>query len=157
MKKLIFTFITGVALFTVNMTGAKAQDYKTGLGLAIDFGDGATLVGPHIKHFFNANGAINGEVLFGNHFTRIQGMYQHHSEFKGADGLKWYIGGGPAVDLYDGGSSFYLVPTAGLDLKVKSAPIALSFDWRPNIYLGDSYGGNRFIAGRFGLGIRYSF
>ena len=52
MKRLFFTFITGAALFTMSITNAKAQDYKTAAGLAIDFGDGATLVGPHIKHFF---------------------------------------------------------------------------------------------------------
>jgi hypothetical protein len=71
MKKLLFTFIAGAALFTLGISNAKAQDYKTAGGLAIDFGDGATLVGPHIKHFFNANGAIEGDVLFANHVTFI--------------------------------------------------------------------------------------
>ena len=53
MKKLLFTLIAGAALFTTSITDVKAQDYKTAAGLAIDFGDGSTLVGPHIKHFFN--------------------------------------------------------------------------------------------------------
>ncbi len=155
MKKLLFTLLACTILFTFSATTAKAQSYKTGLGLAIDFGDGQTLVGPHIKHFFNANGAINGEVLFGKHSTFLQAMYQYHGQVKGASGLKWYIGGGPSIQLYDGGSSFYLVPMAGLDLKFKSAPLAASFDWRPRLYLGDN--NSDFNAGRFGLGFRYTF
>ncbi len=156
MKKLLFTLLAGGALFLGSASNLSAQDYKTGAGLAVDFGDGATLAGPHIKHFFNANGAVNAELLFGNSVTYIQGMYQHHGQIKDAGGLKWYAGVGPSIALYKGGSSFYLMPMAGLDLKIPSAPLSASFDWRPRLYLGDSAGSN-FTAGRFGLGFRYTF
>lgn len=155
MKKLFFTCLAATALLINSTTTVKAQSYKTGLGLAIDFGNGATLVGPHIKHFFNANGAINGEVLFANRSTFLQAMYQYHGQVRGASGLKWYVGGGPSIQLYDGGSSFYLVPMTGLDLKFKGAPLAASFDWRPRWYIGDN--NSDFNAGRFGFGFRYTF
>lgn len=149
-------FIIAIALFaSLNSAPVKAQNYKTGLGLAIDFGNGATLVGPHLKHFFDQNGAINGEILFGANSTLLQAMYQYHGNVKQVEGLKWYVGGGPSLQLYDNGSSFYLVPTAGLDLKFKGAPIAASFDWRPRLYIGSN--NSDFNAGRFGLGFRYTF
>jgi hypothetical protein len=56
--------------------------------------------------------------------------------------------------LYEGGSTWYLRPAAGLDYKIKSAPISLVFDWRPAIQLSD---GSDFEAARFGLGFRYTF
>lgn len=157
MKRSFFTSLFCAAAIIFSTTNSNAQSsYKTGLGLGIDFGDGATFVGPQIKHFFTANNAIEGDILFGGNSTLIQGFYQYNSPIKGADGLKWYIGGGPAVQLYDGGSSFYLRPMVGLDLKIPAAPLALAFDWRPSLYLGDSYGSN-FEPARFGLGFRYAF
>lgn len=153
-KKLIFTIIPGVFLLALSMN-VKAQSYKTSLGLGIDFGNGATMVGPSIKHFFSVDDAIAGDILFGSNSTLIQAFYQHHFPVKGAAGLKFYVGGGPGVNLYEGGSTFIIRPMTGLDYKVKDAPIAFNFDWRPGLFLYD--GGSEFEAGRFGLGIRYTF
>ena len=154
MKKQLFMMAIALILGTA-ATNVKAQNYKTGAGLAIDFGDGSTMVGPHIKHFFSQNGAINGEILFGANSTLLQAMYQYHGNIKDVSGLNWYLGGGPSLQLYDNGSNFYLVPMAGVDLKFKSAPLAASFDWRPRLYIGDN--NSDFNAGRFGLGFRYTF
>jgi len=44
----------------------------------------------------------------------------------------------------------------GLDYKLSGAPLAIGFDWRPSIYVGD----NPFLgteAGRFGLAFRFIF
>lgn len=155
MKKLLFTLIAAGAFFAATPNEAKAQNYKTSLGLGIDFGNGATLVGPSIKHFFNANSAIEGDVLFGSNSTVIQAFYQYHGQVSGAKGLAWYVGGGPGVDLYDGGSNFLLRPMVGLDFKIPSAPIAFAFDWRPAIQFFDN--DTNFEAARFGLGIKYTF
>lgn len=152
MKK-IFSLLIVVVFFT---KAASAQDYKTAVGLQIDFGNGATLAGPAIKHFFQKNSAIEGEVLFGNHITYLQAFYQYQQSLPNAKNLSWYLGGGPSVGLYSGGSDFFIRPMVGLDYKVDGAPLALSFDWRPSIYLGsNSGGGSRFTAARFGIGIKY--
>lgn len=151
MKK-IFSLLIIVILFT---TAATAQDYKTAVGLQIDFGDGSTLAGPAIKHFFNDKSAIEGEVLFGNHITYLQAFYHYQQGLPNAKNLSWYIGGGPSLGLYSGGSDFLLRPMVGLDYKVNGAPLALSFDWRPALNLGNNYGGSRFTAARFGIGIKY--
>jgi len=154
MKKL-FTILGCVILFAITATDVKAQNYKTGLGLGIDFGDGATLVGPSVRHHFSRSAALQGEVLFGGNSTTLQAFLQYNSSIPGAKGLDWYLGGGPSVQLYDGGSNFYLVPMVGLDYKIAGAPLAIALDWRPRLYLGD--GDSDFNAGRFGLGFRYTF
>lgn len=154
MKKLLFTLIAGAALLTTGLN-AQAQTYKTGAGLGIDFGNGATMVGPSIKHFFNQNSAIEGDVLFGGSSTLIQAFYQYNAPIKGAAGLQWYLGGGPGINLYDGGSTFMIRPMVGLDYRISGAPIGFNFDWRPALQFYD--GGNDFEAGRFGLGIKYIF
>lgn len=150
--------ITGVALIAGSFT-ANAQDYKTGLGLGLDFGNGATLVGPSIKHFFNAKGAGQAEVLFGNNNTAINLFYQHHGNISGAQGLKWFVGVGPSLHFFDYGNfestTFAIKPTAGLDYKIPGAPISFAFDWRPSIFFYDN--DTDFEPGRFGLGFRYTF
>lgn len=144
-------FCSAILMFSSN---AKAQ-YRTGAGLLIDFGDGATLVGPHIKHFFSANNAVEGAVLFNNNFTSIQALYQYHQGISGAEGLQWYLGAGPAFSFADSNSDISLVGTLGLDYKITNAPLALSFDWRPRMAFYD--GGSDFLPGRFGLGFRFVF
>jgi len=163
--KRLFTIATTIALLlTLNTIEVKAQNYKTGLGLGIDFGNGPTAVGPSLRHHFSRNAAIQGEVLFGGNTTIIQAFLQYSSRIKGARGLDWYLGAGPKVQIYDRNRYFfkdnytavYLVPMVGLDYKFNGAPLALAFDWRPSIYVGN----NPFLgseAGRFGVGFRYTF
>lgn len=151
MKKLL---VISSIFLTVFTGSASAQAYKTGIGLGIDFGDGATLVGPAIKHFFTPNSAVKGELLFGSGATFIQAFYQYHGAFSEARNLSWYVGGGPSVGFGNNNSAFYLVPMGGLDYKIPDAPIALSFDWRPRLYLGD--GGSDFEPARFGIGFNYT-
>ncbi|WP_316739840.1 hypothetical protein [Pedobacter aquatilis] len=153
MKKL-FTILGCIALFALTTSTVKAQNYKTGVGLAIDFGDGSTLVGPHIKHFFTENNVGEADVLFASGVTFIQALYEYHAPIQGASGLKWYAGVGPGVALYRNDSEFYLRPLAGLDYKIGKAPLAASFDWRPVMGFND---GVNFEAARFGLGLRFTF
>lgn len=152
MKKI---FLLAVAAIALSFTQASAQNYKNALGLGLDFGDGMTFVGPSFKHFFNANNAIQPEILFGNDVTLINALWAYHKPIQGAAGLQWNLGVGPALYLYDGGSTFGIKPTAGLDYKIAGAPLSLAFDWRPTIYLGDY--DSDFQAGRFGLGFRFTF
>ncbi len=155
MKKLFF-LTTAAILLTFGKISAQST-YKTALGLGIDFGEGSTLVGPSLKHFFNANNALQAEILFGDNVTFISPYYQYHSDIKGAAGLKWFVGGGPSIALFEGGSDFYIRPMGGLDYKINGAPIAFSFDWRPAIFLGDDNVDSDFEPARFGLGFRFTF
>jgi len=155
MKKLFILTFVALSL----SLGVMAQStYKNSIGLGLDFGTGQTLVGPSFKHFFNANSALQPELLFGDHTTRLQVFYQYHQGISGAQGLNWYIGGGPGVNFFKYGNydntTFLLIPQAGLDFKIPGAPIALDFDWRPTAFIGDN---SDFEAGRFGFGFRFTF
>ena len=152
MKRLTF-FVFGL-LFTSTLALHAQSNYGTALGLGIDFGDGQTLVGPSVKHFFAENHAGMGEVTFGDNVTFVTLMYQYHKEFPNADGFQWFAGGGPSIAFFDGDSDVLLRPVVGLDYKIGNVPLAFSFDWRPWIYFGE---GDDFEAARFGLGFRYTF
>ncbi|MDT3403088.1 hypothetical protein [Mucilaginibacter terrae] len=154
MKKFILLAALTALFATTSTYAQRGSGYTTALGLGIDFGDGATLVGPSIKHFLAPHDALQGDVLFGGNGTWIGASYNYHQSFREAPELKWYIGLGPQVGIGDNNSLWYLRPAAGLDYKVKSAPISLVFDWRPMIGLSD-FAGNS--AARFGLGFRYTF
>jgi len=151
MKKVLLLVISGF-LYLGNT--AQAQSNQNLAGLTIEFGNGSTLVGPAVKHFFNENSAAQAELLFGGGGTFLAAFYQYHQKIQNAAGLNWYLGAGPAVGFGNGSTDFYIRPTAGLDYKVKDTPLNLSFDWRPTFYVGSD---SEFTAARFGLGFRFAF
>ncbi len=153
-KVFILSSLLAGFIFVANVSNAQST-YKTGVGLGVDFGNGMTLVGPSVKHFFTQKDVGQFDVMFGNDYTVIQGFYQYHKQIDNAAGLKWYVGLGAGVGLYDGGSDFLLRPLTGLDYKINDVPLSFSFDWRPTIFIGN--GDSDFEAARFGLGFRYSF
>lgn len=136
-------------------TETPLSSYRVGGGILIDVGDGGTLVGPHVKYFFDANNAGEAAVLFGRGVTTVQGIYTYNLGFPEVDGLKWNIGAGPAVAFGSGSTLFSLLGTIGLEYVVPNAPFAVAFDWRPRFYIYDSE--TYFEAARFGLGLRYTF
>ena len=143
-----------VAVLVITVQFAQAQEYKTGVGLLVDVGDGSTWVGPHVKHFFNPNSAGEFGLLFGNHVTILDAMYQYHQPIQDAPGLQWYLGLGGLIAFPKYGDTYFgIVPAAGLDYKLQNIPISAFFDWRPKFMIYD--GGNDFVAARFGLGLRF--
>src|SRR5690554_2277765 len=152
-SKLLCLMIVG--FLTVQHAQAQTT-YKTGVGLTIDVGDGGTLVGPHVKHFFDNNQAGEASLQFGTGLTILQLMYQYHQPVQEAQGLQWYIGLGGALAFPDGGGDtvFGIVPAAGLDYKLDNIPIDLFLDWRPKFMLYQSE--SEFLAARFGFGLRFT-
>jgi hypothetical protein len=158
MKK--FLLLAAFLMVGITTQTFAQSSYKNSLGLGIDFGDGSTLVGPAYKHFFNANNAIQADLLFGGDAVWLGGYYQYHQPVSGASGLKWYLGLGPQLGFIDNdyfGDDYTVInlrPMAGLDYKIAGAPIALNFDWRPVAQLNH---GSGFEAARFGVGFRFTF
>lgn len=157
MKKPRLTKLMGILLIaSFALFSNKAQSQYTGAGLLVDVGDGGSLVGPNIKHFFSNNHALEGSVLFGSGLTMVQAMYGFHADLGGARGLKWYVGAGPGIAFgKGGGTAFSLAPMIGLDYKIGQVPLALSADWRPRFFMAD--GESAFNAARFALGLRFTF
>jgi len=163
MKKLIFT----TTLLLVCCFAAQSQDYKTAIGLRFGYPTSISL-----KHFISEPGAI--EVFAGTarrsayyRWTNIGAMYQHHSGISGAEGLRWYAGGGAAIFFWNydngfarrseyGSTSIGVMGVLGLDYKFADLPLNLSADWLPTFYLGDVYVGG-FGAGYGALSARYTF
>ena len=147
--KVVFLFML---VILANLDTHAQANYKSSVGLGIDFGSGITLVGPSYKYFASPKFAIHPELLFGNGNTGISGMFQYHGSFPNANGLTWIAGGGTTILLAKGSSTFYLRGSTGLDYKLNNTPLALNFEWRPSFSLSQ---GGEFEPGRFGLGIRY--
>lgn len=166
MKNLFLLFLVA-SILTVCMQDATAQSrYRTALGLGIDLGDGPTLVGPQVKHFFDATNAGNAQVLFGNDITILGVDYSYNQAISGANGLSWYVGIGPQLafidngrwwfgdDDWDGNETFFaLRPAVGLEFKIPSAPLAFHFDWKPWWNLTNN---SDFEPARFSLGFKFT-
>jgi len=99
MRKLLTLSIV-VILFGISEISAQSN-YTTALGLGIDFGDGQTLVGPSVKHFFTDEHVGMGEVAFGDNVTFLTLLYEYHGDFPNAGGLKWFAGAGPSIAFFD--------------------------------------------------------
>lgn len=158
MKKLIFTLIAGVTLFTMNMTSAKAQDYKNAIGGRFGSANGITF----------KTGLSKGAMLelIGNFrstrgidYFRITGLYEVYNPINGAAGLNWYYGGGATIGSvkvkgYEGDIYLGANGVLGLDYKFNGVPINLSLDWIPTLQLTPD---TDFYSGDVGLGIRFTF
>lgn len=155
MRKVI---VLAAALFFVITSQAQSRStnsssYKTALGVKVWDGGGISL-----KHFFNGNNA--GELIgyFWGQGARFTGLYEIHGDITGAQGLKWYIGPGAHIGLYNtkyGDGAFAGIDgVLGLDYKFRNAPINMSIDWQPSFEFGDNRG---FVGSWGGLGIRYTF
>lgn len=131
-----------------------AQTYRTGVGLFVDFGDGRTYAGPHIKHFFSAHNAGQAMILFAGNRTLIGAEYSYNDQIRGANGLSWYVGIGPQAVIRRNDSFFHIKPAVGLEFKIPGAPLATSFDWRPTWVLHDD---SHFVPGRFGFAFKFTF
>ena len=167
MKKVLLPLlIASISMLCIHESNAQSR-YRTALGLGVDLGDGPTLVGPQIKHFFDGTNAGNAQVLFGDDVTVLGVDYSYNQPIAGANGLSWYVGVGPQLafidrgrwwfdgdDDWDGNETFFaLRPAAGLEFKIPSAPFAFHFDWKPWWNLSNY---SHFEPARFTLGFKFT-
>lgn len=162
MKKLIITF----TLVFVCFFAAYSQNYKTAIGLRLGAPTSISL-----KHFINEKGALEAFVGyrswgFGSWFN-VGGLYEHHLPITSVEGLQWYFGGGVNAffwnydNAYNFGGNDYsstslgIMGAIGLDYKFANAPVNLSLDWLPLIYLGNGYY-DGFGGGYGALSVRYT-
>ena len=138
MNKVTIIAIAMICLFTLTQTAysqSTGSTYRTALGAKAYFGDGST-GGINLKHFLNNKGALEFSLLFNRGHLGFEGLYEWHGDINGANGLKWYVGGGGLLffttnDKYGDDVLFALRGTLGLDYKFTGAPINISFDLNP--------------------------
>lgn len=162
MKKVFLSLLAASFLVIGSQEVSAQARYGTAIGLGIDIGDGPTLVGPQIKHFFDGKTAGNAQVLFGDNVTIIGADYSYNQAIAGTNGLNWYVGIGPQLAFIDAGgwwndggnSTFFAIrPAAGLEFKIPSAPLAFHFDWKPWWNLSNN---SNFEPARFTLGFKFA-
>lgn len=148
-------------LFAAMLVGAAASaqsmgsSYKTALG--VKFWDGA---GVSLKSFVRPDHALEVIGYFYRRGTRITGLYEIHGKIADAPGLRWYIGPGAHVGIYDydgyRGDRYVagVDGVLGLDYKVKRAPLNFSLDWQPSYEFSRGRG---FTGSWGGFAIRYTF
>ncbi|MEO8764373.1 MAG: hypothetical protein ABI416_08800 [Ginsengibacter sp.] len=134
-------------------TGAKAQESETAVGAKFYTGNGS-LGGLNIRYSPRLNTALEGSLLFFSGGLGIEGLYEYQAPIAGADGLKYFVGGGGMLGFGTGKGSqtaFALRLTGGLDYKFEDAPIDVSLGFDPFFYLAPSTGSNLAL----GIGLRY--
>lgn len=156
-------FVSAIGIFMILSASVSAQSmgssYTTALG--VKFFPGAI----SIKHFIQPNRALEGLAYFWDHGFRFTGLYEIHGDIEGAEGLKWYVGPGAHIGVYNDGwyghGYYYNSGTVslgidgvlGLDYKINQAPIELSLDFQPSFELLN----HPYFSGWGGLGVRYTF
>ncbi len=158
MKKVLFTLIAGLALFTMNVSDANAQDYKNAIGGRFGSANGISF----------KTGLSKGAMLelIGNFrsnktydYFNLTGLYEVYKPINGAQGLNFYYGGGATIGSvkakgYDGDVYLSANGVLGLDYKFNSVPFNISLDWVPAFQLTPNTG---FYGGDVGLGLRFTF
>lgn len=157
LKGVLFKAIFLTLLFCASLnhnTYAQAQGntYSTALGVKF-YPTGVTF-----KTFLRSNAAFEAIGYFWDRGTRITGLYEYHFNLTDSGNLKWYIGPGAHVGIYnaeffDGGTTIGIDGVLGLDYKFPNIPFNVSLDWQPSYEFGDFSG----VVNWGGLGLRYTF
>lgn len=153
MKKITLLIVFATVLFAGTVSAQSysngGPDYTTAIGIRLGYPYGLT-----VKHFISSRGALEG-ILGAGYGFNITGLYEYHGDISGANGLRWFAGGGLSFYSWRNyGASIGIAGVLGLDYKIPSAPIDLSLDWMPGLYFT---GFNGFESGDGGLSIRYTF
>ena len=131
---------------------AKAQDYKTGVGIRFSSNDAAINNSITVKHFLSNKTAIEGLISFGDPFA-IGALVELHNGIESVSGLQWFYGGGAYVG-FGGRRNVGAQGVLGLDYKFNNLPINLSIDWKPELNLLRQVS---FEPAAVGLSARFTF
>jgi len=132
MKKILI-----IALFALFITNVNAQNenYNNAIGLRGGLGNGITF-----KHFLTDQMAAEAILLNRWQGFEVVGLLEHHNEFLGQDGLKWFYGYGAHLGFYKDTVGEYSSGTGmtlgvdgiiGVEFVIPNAPISISVDWKP--------------------------
>jgi len=154
---MLVAFLTTATTYTL-----QAQDYKTAIGARLGYPLSAS-----IKHFITENHALEGYVgtrgYAGYRWSNVSGAYLIHKPIEEVEGLKWYFGGGASVYFWRfdfgfgenfGTTSIGIQGYGGLEYTFENAPISLSVDWIPTVFINGF--GSGFGGGFGSLAVRYT-
>jgi hypothetical protein len=96
---------------------------------------------------------IHGDVSFGRGSIGLDALYDFKYSTLGNEGFYWYLGVGPSAYLSTP-LSLGLSGELGAEYRFSDAPISLSLDWRPTMWIIDT---TTLKTNRFGFNVRYIF
>lgn len=149
MKKiLLFVSIISVLSFT-----AKAQEYKTAVGIRLGPSSPAIAAGFTVKHFLDEKHAL--EAIVGvNEGIGVCGLYEWHFPITSVEHLQWYAGAGAYAAYRSSTSYIGGAGIVGIDYKFPDIPLNISVDWKPELNIIESVG---FEASGVGFSARFTF
>ncbi|MCW5924558.1 MAG: hypothetical protein KIS77_19730 [Saprospiraceae bacterium] len=152
MKKLFFTLALVLGCY---FAAFSQKNYTNAIGLRLGYPTSITY-----KHFISEPGAIEVFAGFrsysGYGWFNAAAAYEHHFDISGVDGLNWYAGGGVSAFFWNDRDNIFVnnrdykstsigvFGVIGLDYKFANAPLNLSVDWMPLVFLngyGSGFGG----------------
>ena len=95
---------------------------------------------------------VHGDVSFGNGLG-VEALWDFLYRPLGGEAFNWYEGAGPSAFF----SSTFLLGASGevgLEYRFNNAPISLSIDWRPTLFIIEK---TDFSSRGFGFNARYVF
>jgi len=138
----------------------SSQDFDSAVGLRIGFPLSITY-----KKFINETGAIEGYVGYRNFIgasnLSLNAAYQIHKDIDEVDRLQYYYGAGASVVNWNvkfgnGATSLGLQGYLGLSYTVDGAPVNVSIDWIPTLFINGLAGyGRGFSVGYGTIAARY--
>jgi hypothetical protein len=173
MMKKQFLLATVILLLAItNVTAQKSSSfysssYTTALGVKVYPASGGAAI--TLKYFIKKSAALEALGYAWERGGRLTGLYEFHWDIPGVPGgLKWYVGPGAHIGVYndryynyirDSRGSYMAVGidgVIGLDYKFNNIPLNLSADWQPSFDFGNErYNG---FGGDFGgIAARYTF
>ncbi|HVN56759.1 MAG TPA: hypothetical protein VMT63_00540 [Bacteroidales bacterium] len=153
--------ILTIVAFVMIAAAAKAQDYKTSLGIRAGLPYGAT-----IKHFLDKTDALEGILASRWGGLVVTGLYEKESWTGHYPGLNWYWGAGAHVGFwsnsdnpnltknYSGGPVLGADGVLGLEYTFDQIPLNLAADLLPTVNL---IGYTGWGGLNFAISIRYVF
>jgi len=161
MRKVLITVVFLIVFLAVSY----ASDYNNGIGLRGGLANGLT-----IKHFMNADVAIEG--IFTSRWEGFEfvGLYEIHKQAFDVERLNWYYGAGAHLGFWNGKNVDWaddedeanekdlvvlgIDGVLGIEYNFQELPINISLDWKPAFNL---IGHSGFWGDGGAFSIRYIF
>ena len=144
---------SAILLFSLVLASTlQAQDYKTALGVRLSNDQAMVNNSISLKHFLNDRTALEILLSFSDPVA-VGALIALHKPFSGAEGLKWYYGGGPYF-RFGTNTNFGAHGVLGLDYKFTNIPLNLSLDWKPELNIVTDI---NFEPSAVGFTVRFTF
>jgi hypothetical protein len=144
MKKLILTGMAIILTF--------GYSYAQELGVRVGNISGGKVAIDGVLNTAKYN-RIHADISFGNGGVGADALWDFIYRPLGDEAFNYYIGAGPYIEIAD---PFWLGAAAefGLEYRFRDVPLALGFDWRPELSIVET---TDFHFNIFGLNVRYVF